>query len=501
MRLLIFLLTALLFYVSQVVNAQQPTFQKTYSGQLSESARRIESASGNGFILVGTSESFSVGGGSDIYLVRIDSNGNILWTRTFGTPGVNDYGVGVQATVDNGFAVLGVSNGLTTALKAYFFLFKVDSSGNKVWTKIFEGGNMNTLHKTMDGGYIMTGSTNIFSSGNLAFYAVKTDVSGNVEWANSFGTIAHSYCLSSNTTKDSGFVLVGKSTLPLTTDDDALLMKIDKNGFLLWAKIYGDSMDNIAQCVSTTNDGDLIIVGNTINANDLRDDITTMLLDSIGNMLWTKSMGGIDGDFISDIKPIGNNDFILCGASVSFGNDPLTGLAIKMQKDGVISWIKGYGGYLSESLISVVVTQNGQYLMAGYSSSFSNNADVYLVKTDGQGGSCQQVNQTWVNHDLSFTIDTISVYSNSGVNIAFDTLQMGTGGVSYMVCNTTVDDLNYLAKETQLKIAPNPVLDKLIITCDSSIILHGNLSIINAFGTVVNHQEEVVISRPSKSHF
>ena len=118
------MLTALLFYVSQVVNAQQPTFQKTYSGQLSESARRIESASGNGFILVGTSESFSVGGGSDIYLVRIDSNGNILWTRTFGTPGVNDYGVGVQATVDNGFAVLGVSNGPTTALKAYFFFIQ-----------------------------------------------------------------------------------------------------------------------------------------------------------------------------------------------------------------------------------------------------------------------------------------------------------------------------------------------------------------------------------------
>ncbi|MCH8331282.1 MAG: hypothetical protein IH946_07855, partial [Bacteroidetes bacterium] len=156
---------------------------RTYGGTDDDLGHYISSTNDGGYIVTGSTSSFGAGS-SDCYLLRLDSLGDTLWTRTYGYSTLDDYGTSVQQTTDEGYIITGNKGG------GGVYLVKTDSLGDTLWTKTYGGTSTDEGHcvqQTTDGGYIITGYTGSYGSGSYDFYLIKTNFLGDSLWTKTFG--------------------------------------------------------------------------------------------------------------------------------------------------------------------------------------------------------------------------------------------------------------------------------------------------------------------------
>jgi hypothetical protein len=153
---------------------------RTYGGTSDDYGWSVQLTSDGGYIIAGYSSSFGAGD-YDVYLIRTSPSGDSLWTRTYGGTSL-DKGYSVQQTSDGGYIVVGYTKSYGAGdVDAY--LVKTDSSGDALWTRTYGGTNSDNGHsvqQTSDGGYIIAGQTRSFGAGSLDVYLIKTDANGNV---------------------------------------------------------------------------------------------------------------------------------------------------------------------------------------------------------------------------------------------------------------------------------------------------------------------------------
>ena len=190
----------------------------------------VQQTSDGGYIISGYTRSFGIGA-SDVYLIKTDSQGDTIWTSTFGGVGhFYDYGYSVEETTDGGYIVAGekYSSGNSDV-----YLIKTDSYGNGVWTRTFGGLGADrgySVKQTIDGGYIVTGNTNSYGNGSWDAYLIKTDVNGDSTWTKTFGGISYDYSHDVQQTIDGGYVVVGSTYSFGNGGYDVYLIKTDVNG-------------------------------------------------------------------------------------------------------------------------------------------------------------------------------------------------------------------------------------------------------------------------------
>jgi len=149
-------------------------WSKTYGGASLERAYSVVECSDGGFAVGGHSFSFGVGG-SDFWLVRTDSNGDSLWSKTIGTTS-SDPGYFMRQTADNGFVLAGVSSG--GGAGADVWVAKISSSGDSSWTKRVGGAANDAsywIEQTTDGGFVLGGGTSSSGAGSSDFYLIKLE--------------------------------------------------------------------------------------------------------------------------------------------------------------------------------------------------------------------------------------------------------------------------------------------------------------------------------------
>jgi hypothetical protein len=151
---------------------------KTYGGSLPDKAYSVRRTSDNGFIVAGHTDSFGPGV-VNVYLLKTDSLGNVLWERTYGGS-ASDQGWAVRQTGDGGYIVAGVTMSFGEgAGDAY--LLKTDSLGNVLWERAFGGPSPDrafSVAETQDGGYVLAGRTRSYGAGESDVYLIKTDSLG-----------------------------------------------------------------------------------------------------------------------------------------------------------------------------------------------------------------------------------------------------------------------------------------------------------------------------------
>ena len=169
-------------YLIRTDNKGKKIWMHTFGGSGSEDGRSVKQTNNGGFIITGYTMSYGQGG-SDIFLIRADKDGNQIWTQTYGGA-TDDLGNAVQETHDGGFVIAGHTNSFGNGVDAY--LIRTDSDGNRVWEYTY-GENSddfgNSVDQTSDGGFIIGGSTVGTSDGGTAekvknIYLIKTDASG-----------------------------------------------------------------------------------------------------------------------------------------------------------------------------------------------------------------------------------------------------------------------------------------------------------------------------------
>ena len=174
-------------------------------------------------------ETFSFGAGSaDVYLLKTDSPGNVMWTKTYGGSS-SDYGYSVKQTFDGGFVIAGYTNSFGAG-QFDLYVIKTDTNGSLVWSKTYGGASSDYGHsviQTLDSGYIISGYT--LSSGMAAqVYLVKLDSGGNLLWSKTYGGSGNDFGWSVEQTMDSGFVITGNTDSFGRGNRDVYLIKTDR---------------------------------------------------------------------------------------------------------------------------------------------------------------------------------------------------------------------------------------------------------------------------------
>jgi hypothetical protein len=296
------------------------------------------------------------------------------------------------------------------------------------WQKSFGGGYVdeaNCIQQTYDGGYIVAGSTASYQNdGNLNakynnsrfdYGIVKLDTSGNIKWTSSLGGTSHEYAYSIQQTIDSGYIVAGYSPSidgDVTGNhgaDDFWIVKINSNGGITWQKSLGGSAGDFARSVQQTADKGYIVAGYTYSNNgDVsgyhgNPDYWVVKLDSAGNKMWTKTLGGSTDEYALSVCKASGGGYIIAGYTGSNDGD-VTGYhgnydcwLVKLSSSGTKVWAKTFGGSSTDVAKYIQQTADGGYLMSGYS--YSNDIDVsgnhgsydaWVVKLDSSGAKVWQ---------------------------------------------------------------------------------------------------------------
>jgi hypothetical protein len=393
---------------TQYTHAQVVKFAKTYGGTDSDFARSVQQTSDGGYILAGETRSFGTGG--DILLIKTDANGNIIWAKTYG--GTNGDGTtSVQQTSDGGYILAGGTRSFGAG-GSDIFLIKTDANGNIQWAKTYGGTRYDwaySVQQTSDGGYIVVGETgsSVIGVGNI--FLMKTNASGNVQWAKIYGG-GYELVYSVQQTLDGGYILAGGTRSFGAGDWDVFLINTDASGNLKWTKTYGGTNWELAYSVQQTSDGGYIVAGTTNSFGAGWGDIFLIKTDANGNIQWAKTYGGTYGDKAYSVQQTSDGGYIVAGYTDSFGAGSGDIFLIKTDANGNIIWAKTYGGGKYEEAYSVQQASDGGYIVAGATYSFSVGSwDIFLIKTDANGnmGSCSIV------QDVSPTVRTFSPKVNT----------------------------------------------------------------------------------------
>lgn len=284
---------------------------------------------------------------------------------------VTDYIAGfVQQTKDGGYIIAG--NERAGYRDSDSWLIKTDAQGNERWNKTFKGvHSFSSVQQTSDGGYIVAGTM-----------LIKTDANGNQQWNKTFRGLSE-YFYSVRQTSDGGYVLVG-FTFSNVTSGDTLLIKIDASGNEQWNSTFGGIRDDIANSIEQTNDGGYILAGSTTSYGAGQNDAWLIKTDAKGNEMWNKTFGGMFYDYASSVQQTPDDGYILAGSTKSYGAI-FDAWLIKTKASGNMQWSKIIGGAKSDFAYSIQSTQDGGYILAGYTSSYGvGSVNAWLIKVGGE---------------------------------------------------------------------------------------------------------------------
>lgn len=232
-------------------------------------------ASDTTFIAIGASNSFIVGNTISIYGLKISSTGDTLWTKAFG--GSNqDLASSICSTMDNMFAVTGKTTSFGTLYDWSAFLMKLDTDGNVLWHKSYNENGVDispqSVIETNDGGFLITGTREGLT--NQDVYVIKTDMFGELEWSKAIGSMGIESAHQAIETINGDFILSGDFKAPFADSIgfgffDALILKLDNTGNLEFGKIYGNEKNNYGQTIVSDNYGMYYMGGVTINDTSL----------------------------------------------------------------------------------------------------------------------------------------------------------------------------------------------------------------------------------------
>jgi len=297
-----------------------------------------------GYIAVGSHSHTEQRGEPNIYAVKTDASGNLIWEKSYGKSEFKPDGASdIIPAGDGGYLIAGY-NQAQQDKDAY--LIKIAANGDLIWEKTYGGSGgdeISRIHPSGDGGYYFVGSTSSLytgAAGDFDFYLVKIDASGNLIWEKHYGGTDWDRAASFIITSDGGFLIAGYSASPEfgAVARDVYVVKLDATANIQWQKVYGwEHKDGAADLVATS-DGGYLIVGGSEQLYDSafetwRSDLYVIKIDGTGNEQWSQMYGGNHEDGASSVCQLSDGGYIISGSTRSYSKDSDIYL-LKLDKSG-----------------------------------------------------------------------------------------------------------------------------------------------------------------------
>ena len=429
------------------------------------------------------------GNGERCLISKIDSNGNIEWEKKYGSMGEAEYAKSVLQTT-SGYIFAGVNKSNSGDVNGNHGLWdawvvKVDNLGNIIWQKSLGGTNAEeakSIVQTTDGGYIIAGftSSNDFdvsgNHGNRDYWIVKLSSIGDVEWQKTLGGTGDETANSIQQTTDGGFIVAGQTNstdgdvLSTIGGDDFWVIKLSASGSIEWQKTLGTTANDYFPSIVQTSDGGYIMVGASSifvgNQNQHVSHCNTIKINNTGIVEWQRLIESYNYSYYDDIYKIIqtiDGGYAIVGTTgvgdTNFSALPNYGGTniwfLKLDASGATQGQRVYGGASNDHGSSIHQDSDGNYSIAGYTSSQSlqvlcnhsaQHWDGWLIKLDATLLNSNEINinnrievnpnpaKDYLNFSLPMGITSTSyeVFDNTGKKIDANLLE-----------NTTIEVSNY----------------------------------------------------------
>jgi hypothetical protein len=331
--------------------AGEVLWERNYGGSGAEEGLTISATRDGNLLLAGSTDSFGAGG-IDTYLIKIDPDGNELWSKTLG--GSLDEMAGALESEDGGYVLCGnivdpndiIADPGAAGYGGYagrsnIYLAKTDSEGNELWTRTYGGGNNLLTSKcilTPDGGGMILATRITFPDPGDDIVLMKVDGDGNELWTQTWeeGTM-NAYDLIP--TSDGNYLVAGSYDLAQDASHaqiDFLFIKVDGAGNEIWSNIFGDpEMIDYAQLVVETMDGGFLAMGDL--ERDLFSGISDIILvkiDKNGEFEWQEIIRTGTHSMFGTFLPLPDGTFLLTGARFHGGNFDVFSIKVDIGDSG-----------------------------------------------------------------------------------------------------------------------------------------------------------------------
>lgn len=394
----VLLASLVLLAATSLVHASPPDtlWTRTYGGAGYDYANSLRLVNDSGYVLAGFTTSPRET--ADVYLLRTNARGDTLWTRTLGGSGW-DEAWSVLPTLDGGYAVAGWLGRPDTVL-ADVYLIRLDADGDTLWTRTFGGESDNwaaSVIQTPDSGYVLCGTS------DWDVYLLCVDQYGDSMWARTFGGSDMDFGVCVVAAPGSGYVVSG---VTYSQDQgDVFVIRTDESGQPLWIRNYGGDDYEWAGPVVVTPDSGYLVAGEREVPGPLRErlgmaqidrrsgrrrtsgrdwntDLLLLKLSATGDSLWSRTYGDTSREWAAALAAVPEGGYIVAGSTESFGRGWRDIWLVRCDTSGDTLWTGTYGGDGAEEGRAVQVCTDGGYTIAGWTSSYgAGGDDMYLVRT------------------------------------------------------------------------------------------------------------------------
>jgi len=330
----------------------------SYGGSHDDEAYAVVQTNDGGYMLCGYTRSFGAGG-YDVFLVKTNALGDTVWTRAYGTT-ANDYGNSIQQTSDGGYMVAGYTNGILAAGDSgSAYLLRINPDGSLKWSKSFGAPGMITdayaVQETSDKGFIITGYTDGAGDPNGDAFLTKTDSSGNIQFMKTYGGKGTDWGNSVVQTSDGGFVIGGSISSDSTSLSQALyLIKTNSLGDTLFTKTFGGGAFSFGQSILQMPDQGYALAGYTNAFGSGNYDACLIRTNASGDTLFTGVYGGSGDDEANGIMKYSDGSLCMSGFSNSYGSGSYDLYLIKTDLNGKSGCKDHYFTYSASKTVSHV---------------------------------------------------------------------------------------------------------------------------------------------------
>ena len=383
----------------------------------------------------------------------------ITFQRTYGGDS-SDAAWAVQQTADRGYVLAGRTGSFGAGgLDAW--LVRTDSLGDTLWTRAFGGAAhdiANSVQQTSDHGYILTGWTTSFGAGDYDAWLIRTDSSSDTLWTRTYGGAAYDGGFSVQVAADHGYILAGRTSSFGAGEDDVWLIRTDSLGDVLWSRTFGGIYDDFAFWVQQTPDRGYILACNTESFGPGDQDVWLIKTDSLGDTLWTRTFGGSEWEEVYSVQQTADKGYILTGGTSSFGAGSIDAWIIKTDSVGDTLWTKTLGGAVDDYANSAQQTPDRGYMIAGYTLSFgAGDEDAWLIRMDSLGDTLWARTlggggDEWLN--------SVRQTADRGYILVGTTWSYGVGGDAWLIKTDSLGNIG-VAEERPM---PNP--GRMAFTCE-----------------------------------